>query len=447
MELPPNSALAQFCTQAVHAGHAVYFGVSVNASLGHAQFFCAADGRIEEESVRFRSAASFGTTSWPAAATHSNATVGFKNEPFCARSIITGLIADLGSFDLIGGWMLTSRMHAALANVHAKSLGLPVIENASGWIPNAAEFALMLDTQAALSRQFPLPLSTSSEKPSVDGQLLRLCQNSSASVELPPVTCGPAGPGLQASVTFRLQPAAAAVGGEAFTILTIGARMLNTRGVSFKVVFNDFIQIFYNTRILRKACILLLERVIFYSRTPRIQHPRIGGGEAHARLIGEAVDDGTDNRTFALRLVCSASTSSAIVAGPSGITRTLGYLSRALPDSSGTFCLLKTKHPRRLTLPRPRAAPTAKQLRLVRLHVLLLQRRWHWTSGSRSTSRAWRAAFQQTALRQCSADAEARGRFGRFWARASLIGGTRTTAAVCSTTSPHFKRTLRKKTS
>ena len=259
MELPPNSALAQFCTQAVHAGHAVYFGVSVNASLGHAQFFCAADGRIEEESVRFRSAASFGTTSWPAAATHSNATVGFKNEPFCARSSITGLIADLGSFDLIGGRMLTTRMHAALANVHAKSLGLPVIENASGWIPNAAEFALMLDTQAALSRQFPLPLSTSSEKPSVDGQLLRLCQNSSASVELPPVTCGPAGPGLQASVTFRLQPAAAG-GGDAFTILTIG------------------------------------------------------GGEAHARLIGEAVDDGTVSRTFALRLVCSASTSSAIVA-------------------------------------------------------------------------------------------------------------------------------------
>ena len=257
VELPANSALVRFCTESVHAGYAVYFGFSVNASLGHAQFFCAADGRIEEEGVHFNSSASFGTTSWPAAAIHSNATVGFKNEPFCARSSITGLIADLGSFALLGGRMLTSRMHAALANVHAQSLGLPVIENASGWIPNAAEFAMRLDAQAALLRQFPLPLSTSSEKPSVDGQLLRLCQNTSASVELPPVTCVAAGPGLQASVKFRLQPAAA--GGEAFTILTVG------------------------------------------------------GGEAHARLIGEAVV-GTANRTFALRLMCSASTSSTIVA-------------------------------------------------------------------------------------------------------------------------------------
>ena len=42
-------------------------------------------------------------------------------------------------------------------------------------------------------------------------------------------------------------------------------------------------------------------------------------------------------------------------------TRILGYFSGALPDSNETCCMLN--HQRRLTLPRPTAAPTATQLR------------------------------------------------------------------------------------
>ena len=49
-------------------------------------------------------------------------------------------------------------------------------------------------------------------------------------------------------------------------------------------------------------------------------------------------------------------------AGPSSTTRILGYFPKALPASNETCCMLN--HQRRLTLPRPTAAPTATQLRV-----------------------------------------------------------------------------------
>lgn len=232
VELPHGSVLTHFCTRAVHEGHVVYMGFSVNASAGRACFFCAANGAIQEESVQFNSSKSFGSTSWPAVATKSNVTVGYKNLPYSLHSSITGLIADMGSLALFGK-MLTTREHAALANAQGKALGVPLVHNASGWIPASADAALWLDgasaTPSTLQHQFPQPLPTRADKPSVDssdGQtLLRLCQNSSASVELPPVTCETGGPGLRASMRFRLQSAAVTPTAGAtrrFTVLTVG---------------------------------------------------------------------------------------------------------------------------------------------------------------------------------------------------------------------------------
>ena len=50
-------------------------------------------------------------------------------------------------------------------------------------------------------------------------------------------------------------------------------------------------------------------------------------------------------------------------AGPSSTTSILGYFLRALPDSNEICCM--SNHQRRLALPRPTAAPTATQLRVV----------------------------------------------------------------------------------
>ena len=218
VELPHGSKLAKFCTRVVREDHAVFMGFGVNATEGRACFVCAANGTMQEETVRFNSSESLGSASWPAAAALSNATIGFKNSPSQARSSITGFIGDLGSLALFGGKMLTTREQAALANAQGRSLGVPLVKDASSWIPDSADAALWLDSAsvhpAALQHLFPLPVSTSADKPRVDSRdgesLLRLCQKSSASLELPPVTCGAGGgggPGLRASMRFRLQPA------------------------------------------------------------------------------------------------------------------------------------------------------------------------------------------------------------------------------------------------
>ena len=154
---------------------------------------------------------------------------------------MSGLVGDLGSLAIFGGMMLTVRDHAALANARGSaSLGVTLMKNASGWLPNCSDAALWLEGStgtAALREQFPLPISTVSNKPSVDtnnGQsLLKLCQNSSASLELPPVTCE-TGPSLHASVRFRLQDSVGGsnTGGKRFTVATVGDGGAHTRLVA-----------------------------------------------------------------------------------------------------------------------------------------------------------------------------------------------------------------------
>ena len=168
VELPRSSRLAIFCTRAVQAMMPVYMGFSVNASAGRACFTCAANGTIQEETVPFNGTGSFGSPSWPAVAAHSNATVGYKNLPYSLHSSITGLVADLGSLALFGR-MLTTRDHAALANVQGKPLSVPVVHNASEWRPRSADAALWFvgasTTPPTLRQQFPLPVSTNADKP------------------------------------------------------------------------------------------------------------------------------------------------------------------------------------------------------------------------------------------------------------------------------------------
>ena len=109
--------------------------------------------------------------------------------------------------------MLSSREHAALANYQGKFLDISpskIVQDVSGWVPTHAEAGLWLNASDALvAAKFPLPDAESSDKPRVDrsnGQsLLRLCQHTSASLELPPVSCLADGPGLRITLRFRLQ--------------------------------------------------------------------------------------------------------------------------------------------------------------------------------------------------------------------------------------------------
>jgi hypothetical protein len=303
VELPHGSRLSHLCTRAVHQGHAVYVAVSVNATQGRATFFVAANGEMVEETVDFDALDSFGTKRWPAAATRSNITVGFRNVPSQQRSSIGGLIAELGSVAVLGGeQMLSATEHATLANVLGQSLGVPTVRNASGWVPNRADAALWLDSSssvATLQHDFPLPRSTRADKPrvQVDGangnSLLRLCQNSSASVELPPVTCNAAGPGLQATVRVRLQPAVATVADASarrFTILTVGDGESHVRLVALPA--------------------------------------SSAGAEAATQLERDA-----DTTTYQLRLMCSASEKSTLVSSsvdvPEDVWTTLELTSTA----------------------------------------------------------------------------------------------------------------------
>jgi hypothetical protein len=262
VELAADSPLANFFTTSVHAGLDTYMGWSVNAS-GRACFFCAANGTIEEETVAFNEI----PDSWPLSSAFSNVTVGFRNS---VHSSITGFNGELGSLAVFGGRMLSSREHAALANYQGKFLDISpskIIQDVSGWVPTHAEAGLWLNASDALvAAKFPLPDAESSDKPRVDrsnGQsLLRLCQHTSASLELPPVSCLADGPGVRITLRFRLQASVANI---------------NSHNRSFVVA-------------------------------------TIGDGDAHTRLLAKRSNSGSTG--FELRLMCSSDAASSVVVAP-----------------------------------------------------------------------------------------------------------------------------------
>jgi hypothetical protein len=83
------------------------------------------------------------------------------------------------------------------------------------------------ENQKFLRREFPLPLQTTQDQPEVhtgsNGTSIRLCQSSSASVELPAVSCDPGGPTLHASLRFKLQMANSMVQQMAESTVTTGS--------------------------------------------------------------------------------------------------------------------------------------------------------------------------------------------------------------------------------
>jgi hypothetical protein len=88
----------------------------------------------------------------------------------------------------------------------------------------------------------PVPSSPSqrpraSRAPENGHSLLRICQSTSAGVELPPVSCEPSGPGLRATLRFRLQHRSAAAHSDgSFTVATVGDGIAHARLVASHIL-------------------------------------------------------------------------------------------------------------------------------------------------------------------------------------------------------------------
>ena len=217
---PPNTSnMSAFCTQAVGDRVWLYFGFVVDTDAGTATFIAARGdtGALTHEVVAFNPLA----RTWNLSSFPDNATVGNKNSPSQARSSVRGLDADLAALALVSG-ALTLDQVCALANEQGSSIGTaplkPLANTSRLW--SGGESNLVAEVQdrvvfwlngtdeaSALQRSFPLPPPTSQDQPLVTrggGTSVRLCQSSSAGMELPVVTCRPKGPALHTTMRFKL---------------------------------------------------------------------------------------------------------------------------------------------------------------------------------------------------------------------------------------------------
>jgi hypothetical protein len=249
VELPAKSRLTEACTAAVRSqqngagiGGSLYVGWSINAS-GSATFFCGSNGSMHAETV----ACNAMPADWPFSATASNSTVGYKNLPTQLHSSVPGFVGELGSFAVFPGKHFTAREHGALANALGVSLGVATMESACSWAPKqTAAAAIWINGSDLLSLQHscPLPVPSSpsqrpraSRAPENGHSLLRICQSTSAGVELPPVSCEPSGPGLRATLRFRLQHRSAAAHSDgSFTVATVGDGIAHARLVASHIL-------------------------------------------------------------------------------------------------------------------------------------------------------------------------------------------------------------------
>jgi hypothetical protein len=219
---PTQSKISSFCKQAVRDGVWLYFGFVVDTLAGTATFIAARGdtGSLTQEVVAFNPLAS----SWSLSSFPDNATVGNKNLPSQAHSSVGGLHADLAGLVLISS-ALNLEQVIALANEQGSRIGtVPLKPFATGAGAASANGGLNSKLQedavfwlngtdgvSILRQNFPLPLKTTQDQPEVttdsNGTSIRLCQSSSASIELPVVSCDPGGPALHASLRFKLQMA------------------------------------------------------------------------------------------------------------------------------------------------------------------------------------------------------------------------------------------------